>query len=133
MKFSIKDFFSKCDQIRSKLRIWSYLLNKSFMENFIFCAVDVGFHFFVAILKSLTLSMRLISAMMRSQIFKQRNFILSVPLKGYVYMIFALLVKNTYLWHKKNIHYFWNFTVNSFKHFNTLPLNVLIVNRDSAI
>ena len=25
MKFSIKDFFSKCDQIRRKLRIWSYL------------------------------------------------------------------------------------------------------------
>ena len=39
MKFSIKDFFSKCDQIRRKLRIWSYLLNKSLMENFIFCAV----------------------------------------------------------------------------------------------
>ena len=39
MKFSIKDFFSKCDQIRRKLRIWSYLLNKSLMENFIFCGV----------------------------------------------------------------------------------------------
>ena len=36
MKFSINDFFSKCDQIRSKLRIWSYLLKKSLMENFIF-------------------------------------------------------------------------------------------------
>ena len=39
MKFSIKDFFSKCDQICSKLRIWSHLLKKSLMENFIFCAV----------------------------------------------------------------------------------------------
>ena len=39
MKFSIKDFFSKCDQIRKKLRIWSHLLKKSLMENFIFCAV----------------------------------------------------------------------------------------------
>ena len=29
MKFSIKDFFSKCDQIRRKLRIWSHLLKKS--------------------------------------------------------------------------------------------------------
>ena len=29
MKFSIKDFFSKCDQIRGKLRIWSHLLKKS--------------------------------------------------------------------------------------------------------
>ena len=39
MKFSIKDFFSKCDQIRRKLRIWSHLLKKSLMENFIFCVV----------------------------------------------------------------------------------------------
>ena len=39
MKFSIKDFFSNCDQIRRKLRIWSHLLKKSLMENFIFCAV----------------------------------------------------------------------------------------------
>ena len=38
MTFSIKDFFSKCDQIRRNLRIWSHLLKKSFMENFIFCA-----------------------------------------------------------------------------------------------
>ena len=39
MKFSIKDFFRKRDQIRSFLRIWSHLLKKSLMENFIFCAV----------------------------------------------------------------------------------------------
>ena len=39
MKFSIKDIFSKCDQIRRKLRIWLHLLKKSLMENFIFCAV----------------------------------------------------------------------------------------------
>ena len=39
MKFSIKDFFSKHDQIRSFLRIWSHLLKKSLKENFIFCAV----------------------------------------------------------------------------------------------
>ena len=39
MKFSIKNFFSECDQIRSFLRIWSHLLKKSLMENFIFCAV----------------------------------------------------------------------------------------------
>ena len=29
MKFSINDFFIKCDQIRRKLRIWSHLLKKS--------------------------------------------------------------------------------------------------------
>ena len=39
MKFSIKGFFSKCDQIRSFLRIWSHLLKKSLMEDFVFCAV----------------------------------------------------------------------------------------------
>ena len=42
LKFSIKDFFSKCDQIRSYrsfLRIWWHLLKKSIIENFIFCAV----------------------------------------------------------------------------------------------
>ena len=32
MKFSIKDFFSKCDQIRRKMK-------KFLMENFVFCAV----------------------------------------------------------------------------------------------
>ena len=36
MKFSIKDFFSKCDQMRSFLRIWPYLLKKYLMEIFIF-------------------------------------------------------------------------------------------------
>ena len=41
MNFFIKDFFSKCDQSRSFLRILSYLLKKSLMENFIFCAVIV--------------------------------------------------------------------------------------------
>ena len=39
MMFSIKDFFSKCDQIRSFLRIWSLLLKKSLTDDFIFCAV----------------------------------------------------------------------------------------------
>ena len=39
MEFSIKDFFNKSDQIRSFLRIWSQLMNKSLMENFIFCAM----------------------------------------------------------------------------------------------
>ena len=40
MKFSVKDFFSKCDQIRGLLRIWSHLLKISLMENFIFCSVN---------------------------------------------------------------------------------------------
>ena len=39
MKLLMEDFFSKYKQIRWKLRIWSHLLKKSLMENFIFCAV----------------------------------------------------------------------------------------------
>ena len=35
MKFAIKDFFGGCRQIRRKLRIWSHLLGKSLMEDFI--------------------------------------------------------------------------------------------------
>ena len=38
MKFSIKDFFSNCDQTHSFLQIWLHLLKKSLMENFTFCA-----------------------------------------------------------------------------------------------
>ena len=38
MKYSIKDFFRKCDQIRSFLPIWSHLLKKFLMTNLIFCA-----------------------------------------------------------------------------------------------
>ena len=39
IKFSINHFFSKCDQIRSFLRIWSHLRKKPLTENFNFCAV----------------------------------------------------------------------------------------------
>ena len=40
MKFSIKDFFSKCDQIRRKVRHWLHLLKKSLMKKFIFCVAS---------------------------------------------------------------------------------------------
>ena len=42
MKFSMEDFFSKCDQNRRKLRIWSHLLKKFFLENFIFLSSDAS-------------------------------------------------------------------------------------------
>ena len=38
--FSWRIFFRTCEQIRRNLWISSYLLNKLFMENFIFCAVQ---------------------------------------------------------------------------------------------
>ena len=41
MKFSITDFFSKCDEVRTFLRIWSHLLKKSVVENFIFWVPEV--------------------------------------------------------------------------------------------
>ena len=37
----MKDFFSKCGQICSFLRIWSHLLMKSLIENLIICAVHI--------------------------------------------------------------------------------------------
>ena len=48
MKFSIQDFFRKCDQIRRKLQILSHLLKKSLTENFIFLwnAYQIAVHFF---------------------------------------------------------------------------------------
>ena len=39
VQFFIKDFVSKWGQIHSFLRIWSHLLKKSLIENFIFCSV----------------------------------------------------------------------------------------------
>ena len=39
VKFSIKDFSSKFDHIRRKLRIWSHLLENSLIEKYVFCAV----------------------------------------------------------------------------------------------
>ena len=52
MKFSIKDFFSKCDQTHSFLRIWSNLLKKSLMENFICCVMlySISAHDFMTLL-----------------------------------------------------------------------------------
>ena len=46
VKFSIKDFFCKCGQICSLLRIWPHLLKKSLFENFILCSVIGGTNFF---------------------------------------------------------------------------------------
>ena len=39
MKFSNRDFFSKCDRIPGFLQICSHLPNKSIIKSFIFCAV----------------------------------------------------------------------------------------------
>ena len=45
MNFSIKDFCSKCDQIRRKLQIWSHLWKKSLIKNLTFlCSVCICRH-----------------------------------------------------------------------------------------
>ena len=41
IKFFIKGFFSKCNQICRKMQIWSNLPRKSLMENFIFTHCDL--------------------------------------------------------------------------------------------
>ena len=56
LKFSIKNFFSKCDKIDRKLRIWSHLLKKSLMKNFIFFAQSKWkwhFPYLICMLKSI--------------------------------------------------------------------------------
>ena len=42
VKFLIKDFPSKCDQVHSFLLIWSHLLKESLMENSIFWTVQAA-------------------------------------------------------------------------------------------
>ena len=42
MKFFVKDFFSKCNQIAENCE-FSHLLKKSLMENIIFCALNYGY------------------------------------------------------------------------------------------
>ena len=54
IKFSIKDFFSKYHEIRSFLWIWSHLLKKSLMGNFIFCAVYKDRNFAFVFLREYT-------------------------------------------------------------------------------
>ena len=56
MKFSIRDFLSKCDQIRNFLRIWSHLLKKYLMEKFL-CVV---LKMFILIKKSIFISYTII-------------------------------------------------------------------------
>ena len=52
MKFSVKVFFSYSDQIRIFLLIWSHLLKKSLMENFIISAVKFLTYKMLQILRS---------------------------------------------------------------------------------
>ena len=49
MNFFVKNLFSKCKNIRIKLRIYSYLSNKSLTENFFFCREYYWFYYSIVI------------------------------------------------------------------------------------
>ena len=104
-KFSIKDFFSKCDQICSFLRIWSHFLKTSLMKNFIFlCSAKY------------TISKRMN--------LKRKNSSIFVLIKS-----FELLVLMIVLWvfifqveRKEKIEYFQSYQINLLNHLKHLNL-----------
>ena len=72
--FPFQDFFSKCDQIRCFLRICPRLLNKSVMENFIFCAEHL-----VDLLKWSLVYHRLFSLFLLLLVFPQIRYFIFFP------------------------------------------------------
>ena len=93
MKFSIKGFSSKCDQIRSFLWVWSHLLEKSLMENFIFCAVLGGFEIYWSVRWKCVLSVIYLKMAMNLTL-KHKNGVKTV--------FFMVLLKSEYI-HKPDI------------------------------
>ena len=98
MKFSIKDFFSKSDQIRSFLWIWSHLLKKSLMENarcriilflsvFCFCQI---FAFLMANLDSFHNS----TLKLKEVFFPHLNDIISTLLSFYLNSVFVTSIQH---------------------------------------
>ena len=85
MKFSIKDFFSKCNQIRDFLRIWSHWLKKPVMENFIFLFSEIS---------------------LKSKYFRYKNFILK---KGSERVYLCVIFSNIVL-HLRDQNVFRHFT-----------------------
>ena len=84
MKFSGKDFFSKCDQIRSFLQIWSHLLKKSLMENFIFCA-ETNLAPSLHLWRTFSLSLPGIQSISK----KAENYVKSVQIRSFFWSVFS--------------------------------------------
>ena len=89
MKFCIKEFFSKCDQIRSFLRIWSHLLTKSLRK----------LHFFVqcitpAHLNCQTRNLLLIKNLKNSKRFLGFQFTLSCSTTSNIHVTFEAKKKS---------------------------------------
>ena len=101
MKFSIKGFFNKCDQIRSFLRISLHLLNKSLMENFIFCAVCVLFYL-TGYLTPLFTSL-LISSFFSIANYIAQNFLIFKPV--------VLLTADRFCIRWENVEWIWNILI----------------------
>ena len=74
-KFSVKNFFRKCGQIRSFLRNWSHFLNKALMKNYIFYVVDVLWLFW-----SLVGAKGRLSNMSNQKLIKAENFYYSISI-----------------------------------------------------
>ena len=82
MKFSIKDFFGKYEQICVFIRISSHLLQKSLMENFIFCAV---YRFWIGYLRAVVCFLMLL-------VFVTDNN-LKIILKGFIKVPYWFLLE----------------------------------------
>ena len=99
IKFSVKDFFSRCDQVRRNLRSWSHLLKKWLMENSIFlCSVNKCYYWIIMyFLCSFiqTFSMICISFLTR---WHQRNIALSFQVS-----LIAQQPSVVYVWSRQNI------------------------------
>ena len=78
MSFYISDLYSKWDQVRSFLPIWSRLLKISVMKNFTFCAVQVINSCIKPALHSNDKSF-LLSAILITNFFTKIIFILKFP------------------------------------------------------
>ena len=121
MKFSIKCFFSKCDQIRSFLRIWSHLLKNFLMENVIFVqwhrdfSTLIMFSFTVYLVFSLVFKYLLLSH------FRIRRYANEQPLFPTLLLTISLNMiyqfPNSCFIKKYFFHYFKKFSIFPFCHF----------------
>ena len=88
MKFSITDFFSKCDQIQRKVRIWSHSQKKSVMENFIFCNVALN-----QLVRMKKYKFRLIEKKNLHEEARKYPILYDKSLKGYIWLYGSLCRK----------------------------------------
>ena len=113
IKFYIKDFFSKCDQICSLLRIWSHLLKKFLTENLIVCAVK-GYTFEVDVkylkkLYKLHSDLKFLLEIMNfmkkldCNLYSKKNCVKSVQILSYFCSVFSCIQsKYRKIWTRNN-------------------------------